>query len=395
MSDACLPHTAPASLGTRVREAFQLDWTYRFLNHGSFGAVPRIVEEAACQWRQRLEARPIAMVGREMAGLLGEVRGRIGGYLGCAPERIGLVTNATSGVGSVLASIQWAPGDRILLTNHGYNAVRQAVHRASERWGVECSITDIPLSIGGDGDVADAIIRAIDPRTRLVIVDHVTSPTALVFPVAAIAAECRRRGILCLVDGAHAPGMLPLQIDAIDADWYTGNLHKWVCAPKGSGVLVASERTSVWTHPETTSHFHGSGFVDEFAWQGTRDFASWLAIPAAIDFVEGVVPGGAMSHNRALALWASARMADAFGSEVIGPGDGSMTGSMASIPLPRVLEDRWPSAQEFQARLYDQHRIEVPIIEFGGRWHVRISAQVYNLAEDYLALEAAVLAEAS
>lgn len=376
-----------------AKGAFRLDSEFVFLNHGSFGAVPRAVEAEASRWRDRLEARPIEMVGRAIHGLLGEVRESVGCALGCAPERVGLVTNATTGIGAVLNSIEWRRGDRILVTNHGYNAVRQAVQRVGERWGTQCVVADLPLPLMDASQVVEAVLRRVDAQTRLVIVDHITSPTALVFPVKEIAAECRARGVLCLVDGAHAPGMLPLAIDDIGADWYTGNLHKWMCAPKGSGILVASEECARFTHPETISHFHGSGFVEEFGWQGTRDYANWLAIPAAINFMAGFGPGAAMAHNRALANWAHGLLARAFRVKTISPLDGTLLGSMATIPLPESLHAKFTTAAAFQARLYDTHKIEIPVIDFGGTWHARVSAQVHNAPSDYLALEAAVLAE--
>ena len=377
-----------------ARAWFQLDPSVTFLNHGSFGAVPVVVEAEASQWRRRLEAKPIEMLGRAMGGLLGEVRDRVGAFLGCGAQRVGLVTNATSGVGAVLSSIDWRAGDGILLSNHGYNAVRQAVQRTCQRWGTECTIADLPLPVSGPDEVVERIMGCVGPRTRLVIVDHITSPTALVLPVAEIAAECRARGLLCLVDGAHGPGMVPLAIDALGADWYTGNLHKWVCGPKGAAVLVASQEMVSFTHPETTSHFHGNGFVEEFAWQGTRDFANWLAIPSAIDFITTVGGGAAMAHNRALAKWAHDRLARAWKVEPISPDDGSMLGSMATVGLPPSIRNRFASAAALQARLYEHHNIEVPVIDFGGRWHVRVSAQIYNEPADYLALESAVLDEA-
>ena len=383
----------PESPDKSVRSAFRLDPSIHFLNHGSFGAVPRPVEAAAGAWRDRLEARPIEMVGRRMAALLLGVRERIGAYLGTSAERVGLVTNATTGIGSVLGSIAWKPCDRIVITNQGYNAVRQAVHRICERHGCQCVIADVTLPIVYAAAVVRAVMAAVDERTRLVIIDHVTSPTGLILPVEAIVEACRSRGILTLVDGAHGPGMFPLAIDSIGADWYTGNLHKWVCAPKGSGILVPSEAMAATTQPETASHVHGSGFVQEFEWQGTRDFANWLAIPDAIDFVEQAYPGGAMVHNRALACWAHDHLAHAFGAAPISPADLSMLGSLATVELPARIHERFASAAEYQAHLYDRHMIEVPVIDIFGRWFVRVSAQVYNTPEDYLALESAVLGE--
>lgn len=382
-------------LQVSVRGAFRLDPTITFLNHGSFGAVPVAVEEECGRWRSRLEARPIEMLGRNIYGLLSGVKTRLGEYLGTAPERIGLVTNATSGVGAVLRSLEWHRGDRITLTNHGYNAVRQAAHAVAERFGVEVDIADLPLPIGDATSVVEGIMGSVTQRTKLVIVDHVTSPTALVLPVAQIVRACHERGVRCLVDGAHAPGMLPLNIDAIAADWYTGNLHKWVCAPKGSAILVPSQEVAPWTHPETTSHFHGHGFAAEFDWQGTRDYSGWLSLPVAVDFVESAGHQQLMRRNHDLARWAHEVICHRLGTTPISPLDGSALGSMAAIELPAAARSSHPSAAHLQAALYEESKIEVPIIDWGGKWLVRVSAQAYNKPGDYLALLDALSAAAS
>ncbi len=388
-------HSQPPPRCTKeVCEAYRLEKGIVFLKHGSFGAIPEPIRLAVDSWRARIEARPIEMIARKMKQHLGEVKHVLGEYIGTEPHRIGLITNATTGVGAVLRSIAWKRGDRIVITNQGYNAVRQAIQYCCERFGCEAVILDLPLPLEDHQIILDRFMKAIDTHTRLVIVDHITSPTAIILPVAEIARACRDKGVLCLVDGAHAPGMIPLNIDEIGADWYTGNLHKWVCAPKGCAFLVASAQTETWTHPETTSHMHGHGFAEEFDWQGTRDFAPWLTIPAAIEFVSGGFPGGIREHNHQLATWAQKKLCQDFGTRSISPIDGSMIGSMATIPLPPAIAQRFVSAADFQATLYDTHKIEVPIIDWGGAWHARVSAQAYNCPEDYFALSAAVCSEA-
>ncbi len=390
-----MTQATPPMCSEDVRGAFKLSEGIIFLNHGSFGAVPEAVRVAAEGWRSKLELRPIEMVGRRMTDLLGALKADVGTYLGADPSRIGFVTNATSGIGAVLRSFAWKAGDRIVLSNHGYNAVRQAVHFCCERYGCEAVIVDLPIPLENDTDISDRFLRAVDDRTRLVIVDHITSPTAVILPVAKIAAGCRERGVRCLIDGAHAPGMVALDIDGIDADWYAGNLHKWVCAPKGCAFLVASVGTAPWTHPETTSHFHGHGFAKEFDWQGTRDFANWLAIPEAIKFVQNGYPGGISVHNHRLAVLAQQQLCTDFSTQPVSPLDGSKIGSMATVELPAEIARAFPSASLFQARLYEHHHIEVPVIDWGGKWYVRVSAQAYNAPEDYLALSAAVASEVS
>lgn len=388
------PTQPPPRCEKAVCEAYRLEKGIVFLNHGSFGALPEPVRIAVEEWRAKFEARPVEMIARKLKDHLGIVKHLLGDYVGTDPNRIGLVTNATSGVGSVLRSIAWKNGDRIVLTNHGYNAVRQAVQFCCERFGCETVIVDIPLPLEDHQIILQRFLQAIDKKTRLVIVDHITSPTAVILPVAEIARACRNQGVLCLVDGAQAPGMIDLKIDEIGADWYTGNLHKWVCAPRGSAFLVASSETEPWTHPETTSHLHGYGFAEEFDWQGTRDFAPWLTIPTAIEFVRSGFPGGICEHNHQLATWAQKKLCEDFSTASISPLDGSMIGSMATIPLPSAISTRFSSVAHFQAALYEKHKIEVKIIDWGGGWYARISAQAYNCPEDYFALSAAVCSEA-
>jgi len=387
---------APEPFTCPLADSFRLDASVCFLNHGSFGAVPTPVRTAQQAILDEIEAQPVEMLARKMPGRLAAVRERLAAFLGTRPERLGLVTNATSGVGSVLRSIDWRRGDQIVLSNHGYNAVRQAVHAQAERFGCEVVVVDIPLPMCGAENARSRFRDAINNRTRLVIVDHVTSPTALRFPVEQIAADCRAAGVLCLVDGAHAPGMLDLDIDRIDCDWYTGNLHKWVCAPRGCAFLVANPRVLSWTHPETTSHQHGQGLALEADWQGTRDFSAWLSIPAALDFIASGGPAASSlaRRNIALARWAHEMLCDAWRVEPLSPLDGSMLGSMATVPAPAGIRNVFACASDFQAHLYGTHRIEVPVIDWGGRLHLRVSAQAYNTPDDYLLLAGAVCASA-
>jgi len=390
------PTDSAAAFRSPLADSFSLSQEVVFLNHGSFGSVPKPVSAVQQAFLAEIEAQPVEMLARKMPARLLAVRERLAAFLGTHPERMGLVTNATAGVGSVLRSIDWRKGDQIILSNHGYNAVRQAVQAQCERFGCEAVVVDIPLPLRGPDEVRRRFRGAINARTRLVIVDHITSPTALRFPVAEIAADCRAARVLCLVDGAHAPGMLDLDVDSIDCDWYTGNLHKWVCAPRGCAFLVANPRVLPWTHPETTSHPYGNGLALEADWQGTRDFSAWLSIPAALDFIASGGPSASSlaRRNIALARWAHEMLCGAWHVEPLSPLDGAMLGSMATVPLPAGTRSRFASASEYQAHVYATHRIEAPIIDWGGRWHLRVSAQAYNTPQDYLLLAGAVWADA-
>ncbi len=210
-----------------------LDPSITFLNHGSFGSCPIAVLEAQRAWRDRLEARPIQFLARDLPGLLADARGTLGAFVGAQPDDLAFVANATGAVNAVIRSLRFEPGDELLTDDHEYNAIINILRHVAERDGARVVVARIPFPVTGEDDVVGAILGAATDRTRLAVLSHVTSPTAIVFPVRRLVAELAERGIETLIDGAHAPGMLPLDLDAIGAAWYTGNLHKWVCAPKG------------------------------------------------------------------------------------------------------------------------------------------------------------------
>ncbi len=378
----------PSPLPPEWAACWPLDERYVFLNHGSFGSVPTPVQEAQRRYRDLVEARPIEVLGRRCRELLAPVRERVGRFLRADAMGIGLVTNATEGVNSVLRSLELRPGDVLLTTDHVYRAVHQAMKYVARRAGAEVRIVPVPLPTSGSDEIVERIVAAMDARTRLVLVDHVTSPTAVVFPVAEIARACRERGVECLVDGAHAPGMLDLDLAAIDATYYTGNLHKWVCAPKGSAFLWVTESRRAGVHPSTVSHFLDEGFDSEFDWQGTRDISAWLAVQDAIAFFEPLGWSALRGHNASLASWGRRLLCGELGTRPLTPmparaGSAELLGSIATIELPRTAPGRFPGPEALQADLYERERIEVPIIDWGGRWHVRISAQAYNRPTQY------------
>jgi isopenicillin-N epimerase len=370
---------------------WRLDPTYTFLNHGSFGSVPAPIDRAQAEHRARIEARPIELLGRRCAELLAPARATVARFLGADEEGIGFVTNATEAVNAVLRSIDWRPGDVLVTTDHVYNAVHQTMRYVARARGAEVRVVPLPLPIRDGGEVVAAIDAALDPRVRLVILDHVTSPTAVVFPAAAVTRLCRERGIECLVDGAHVAGMLPLDIGGLGATYYAGNLHKWTCAPKGSAFLwVAPERRAA-THPAVVSHFLDGGLRVEFDWQGTRDISAWLVTKEAIELGERTVGWEAIRrHNHELATWAQAMLCERLGLAAHTPLDGSMLGSMATVPLPESMRTRFATVEALQADLYGRERIEVPIVDWGGRWHCRVSCQGHNRPEQYERLATAL-----
>lgn len=383
--------TPPAPLAPNLRALWRLRPDVTFLNHGSFGALPAAVADVADDWRRRVEAEPIELLGRRWRGLVDEAKRPVARFLNAEPEQLGFVTNATDGVNAVLRSLPFVPGDELLTTTHVYHAVRQAMTFVARQTGATYREVDVPLPVASADAVADTVVGAISDRTRLLVVDHVTSPTGLVFPVKAIARACAGRGVELLVDGAHAPGMLPLDLTALGSlgvTYYAGNLHKWCCAPKGTAFLWVGPDRSADVHPTVVSHWYGDGLAAEFHWQGTRDPGGWLSAPAAIDFLGRLGWDRVRAHNRAMAAWAHATLCDRFGVAPISPPDNSLLGSMATVRLPPPL-DRMTDAEQaaLQQSLYTDHKVEVPLFHWGGHRLLRVSCQVYNTPADYERLE--------
>ena len=371
----------PVPFPSEVRSEFGLDRGLVFLNHGSFGSVPRRVRAAQDAWRDRLEADPIEWIGRRIGELLLEVKRDLAATFGGPEESYGFVTNATEGVNAVLRSLPLTPGEEVICTSHVYFAVKQAMRSRCQETGAVLREVPVPLPVRSASALIDPVMAAIGPRTRLVLLDHVSSATAIRFPVedlrARLPAQC-----LLLVDGAHAPGAMDLRIDAIDAEFYTANLHKWVMAPRGSAFLRVRSDWMQRVHPCVISHFYGDGYAKEFDWQGTRDFSAWLAVPAALQFLRELGPQRVIEHNHRLAGWAHRMLVEGLGIEPATPLDGSCLTCMASIRLPEALR-RFGRVEHLQADLRAQERIEVPVMEWDGGWWLRISAAIHNLPEHY------------
>jgi isopenicillin-N epimerase len=389
---AHLPLAAPpAPLAPDLARRWAIDPKYVFLNHGSFGAVPRAVRQSWIAAQDRIESRPIEMLGRRIRELLGPSRARVGEFLGMRPGGFGFVTNATEGVNAVLRSIGFRAGDELLTTSHVYGAVRKAMQFRARQCGATYVEVPLPLPVSGPEAVLEAVIGGFTDRTRLLVIDQVTSATGLVFPVAEIVAACRQRGIEVLVDAAHVPGMLPVHVEGLGATYWTGNLHKWCCAPKGTAVLWVAPERARDIKPATVSHYLDEGFDAEFDWQGTRDMAAWMVAGEAIDFMAALGWDAVRRHNDQMARWVQRMLCARWEVEPVSPADGRMLGSMCTVPLPTEVRARFETPLAFQEALYAQHRIEVPIIDFDGRWHARPSVQVYNLAAQYDLLAQAVI----
>ncbi len=389
--------TAPRPSALDGPSRWQLDPTLTFLNHGSFGSLPHAVALRQQEWRSFIEASPIERLGRRCTELLAEARGALARFVGAEADDLGFVTNATEGINAVLRSVRLEPGDELLTTDHVYNAVRQTMRHVARAAGATYHEIPIDVPLLDAAAVIERIGERLSARTRLLVIDHVTSPTAVVLPVEGVIQLCAERGVDVLVDGAHAPGMLPLALDELGAAYYAANLHKWVCAPKGAAFLHVRRDRQRGVHPATISHFLDEGFRREFDWQGTRDITPWLTLPAALEFMDD--QGGGLGwrrvlrHNHAMATWAHRMLIERLATEPISPLDGRFLGSMATVPLPAALQPGDAPQDSFEAlqrELHDRFRIEVPIMSWRGRWHVRISCQVYNAPEQYERLAEAI-----
>ncbi len=362
-----------------IRARWALDPSVSYLNHGSFGATPRTVLAVQARLRAEMEAEPVQFLGRSLPARLLEVRTRVASFVGADVRGLALVTNATQGVNTVLHAMDWHPGDEVIIADHGYHAVKQAVRYLGDRFGVVFVPAVVPFPVDNPGQIADAFARAISPRTRLIIADHITSATAIIFPVAEI---IRRAGsIPVLVDGAHAPGMVPLELEQLGAAFYTGNLHKWVCAPKGCALLWVAPEWRDRVHPTVISHGYGLGMDEEFDWTGTFDPTAWLAIPSALDHYEELGGEAVRANNHALVRGGRVAIAEALGVTLPHPDDRALYGSIAAIPYPSG-----GNGVELTRRLFEAHRIEVPFTQYDHRVWVRISGQAYNSPAEYARL---------
>jgi isopenicillin-N epimerase len=358
-----------------------LDPSVAFLNHGSFGACPWPVLDAQTELRRRMERQPVEFLWRRLDGLTGDARDRTADFLGADPAGLAFVTNATMGVATVLAGTALEPGDEVVVTDHAYPAIRNSAQKACADSGATLVTAHVPMPLPSPDDVAAIVLEAITRRTRLVIVDHVTSPTAAVFPVERVVEGCRSNGVEVLVDAAHVPGMLDADLGKLAPDYWTGNFHKWACAPKGAAVLFVAPEHRERVRPLVTSHGYLGSFHAQFDWTGTADPTPYLSIPAALDFMGSLGWDRVRRHNHDLVAFGQAALADALSTEIQVPP--SSFGSMAVVALPEGLATTTEEGHALQGELYREERIEVPIGAWNERGYVRLSAQVYNAPAEY------------
>lgn len=379
------------------RDLFLLDPEIIFLNHGSFGACPKPVFEVYQYWQRELERQPVAFLGgrdgvRRVDHLLDESREQLAAYLGTSADKLVYLTNATTGVNTIARSLKLQPGDEILTTDHEYGACDSALQFACDLSGATMIRQPIPLPLPNDDEIVERIWSGVTPCTRLLFVSHITSSTGLILPVAELCQRARAAGILTLIDGAHAPGQIDLDLDALGADFYTGNCHKWMCAPKGAAFLHVRPEHQSEIHPLVISwgyhlpdigHTTSAGFVKRHQEQGTLDPAAWLSVPAAIDFTDEHDWPAARANCHALAVATQQRLCDLTDSII--PVRSDAFAQMCLAPLPLDIDP-----QVFKNRLIDDYHIEVPITVWQGRHFVRVSFQMYTVRTDADALIGAV-----
>ena len=380
------------------RAQWPLDPEVVFLNHGSFGACPQVVLAAQSELRAQMESQPVRFLQREYEPLLDAARAELATFLRARADDLVFVQNATAGVNAVVRSLDFRAGDELLTTNHAYNACSNVLTETARRTGASVVVAEVPFPVESEDAIFTAIMAKVNARTRLAMIDHVTSPTALVFPVARLIRELEQRGVEVLIDGAHAPGAVDLDLDGLRPHYYTGNLHKWVCAPKGAAFLWARPerqealRPAIVSHGENIRRAGRSAFHDRFDWPGTLDPTAWLSVPAALRFGAGLFPGGwneLRESNRQLAISARALVASRLGVAL--PCPNQLLASMATIALPEPLQRRPFNGDRFdpiQTEIYERARVELPIMRWGKpvrRW-LRLSAHAYNTTSDYRTL---------
>lgn len=372
--------TMPPALGRAVRHEWLLDPDFVSVNHGSFGATPRVVLAAQRDWQRRMEAQPGRFFRAILPQALRHAAERLAGFLGTTATRLAFVENATVGCNAVLRSLRLAPGDAVLVLTHGYGAVRNTVRYVTERAGARMTEAALPFPRPDAEAIVTAVTGALTPRTRLAVVDHITSGSAVVLPLERVIAACHAAGVPVLVDGAHGPGQVTLDLDSLGADWYVGNCHKWLCAAKGCGFLWAAPDRQADLHPVTISHGFNTGFLAEFDWTGTRDCSAWLSVDAAIDFHARLGGRALRDRNVALAAEGAALLSRRLNTEV--GGRGALAGAMGVVRLPLT----GPAGPAESERIREQllaagTDAPVHVIE-DGLW-LRLSAHAYNEIGDF------------
>ena len=366
-----------------TRDDFLLRDDIIFFNHGSFGACPRDIFARYQAWQLELERQPIDFLLRRRKQLMGDARSTIADYLNAPAEEVVFVANATAGLSTALRSLPLTAGDEILTTDHEYGAVYRLIEFVAQKSGARMARYEMPLPYPGDDAFVDGFLSCANSRTKVIVISHITSPTALIFPVAEICRHAREKGILTIIDGAHAPGQLPVDLAAIGADIYCGNFHKWLCAPKGSAFLHVRPEHHYMVDPLVISHGcrEGAGFIERHEWQGTKDIAAYLSVPDAIEYQRQHDWRRVREQCHQLAAQTQSELCENFDLQ---PLSADQFAQMVTIPLPEC------DVAAVKARLYDDFHIEAPVGKFADRCGIRVSIQAYNTADEVQILIAAL-----
>jgi len=384
----CLkPNRAP------LEKYWSFDPDVIFLNHGSFGATPNLVMEEQNRIRAHLESDPVRFFEREAFDLMNEANEKLSNFLNAESDGMTFCQNATSGVNTVLRSLILNQGDEIIIPNHSYQACWNAIDFVASRWGAKVIVVNLPFRCESEEEIIEPLLEAITSRSVLAMIDTVTSPTGLRMPFEKLVSEFQSRGVDVLLDAAHGPGLVPMDLMKLDAAWVTGNCHKWLCSPKGSAFLHIREDKKKETKPLTISHGHNADlspqekFRFEFDWQGTRDPSAILCIPKSIEVLQSMVSGGfdeIMEHNNTLALNARNLLCESLGTNP--PTPNSMISAMATIDLPGTYSGGADiMGDPLHNRLLDEFDIQVPVFPWPHHKmrYIRISTYLYNTIEEY------------
>jgi isopenicillin-N epimerase len=385
--------------GRAMLEHWFLDPAYTYLNHGTVGAPPRRVLQRQQALRDEMERQPARFMLRELAGhqpapwrtqsRILEAAQKVAGFLGARAEDLVFVPNVTTGLNAVLRSVPLAPGDEVVIADVAYGAIALAASFTTRERGATLRTVEMPFPVRDPGAVVAAIVSALTPRTKLAVIDHVTARTALVLPVTAIVAGCHARGVPVLVDGAHAPGSVALDIPSIGADWYAANLHKWAHAPRACGILWAAPDRQEHLHHPVVSWGFGLGFREEFEWNGTADPTTYLAAPEGIALLREWGFDAVLAYMHGLAWETASLLTDRWNTTLETPRE--MVGAMVTVPLPEAAGTTDADAERLRLALLVDDHIEVQLHAWRGRLWVRVSAQIYNDRSDIMRLADAVL----
>jgi isopenicillin-N epimerase len=390
------PKSRRHSAASPFRKHWALDPKITFLNHGAFGACPKPILKLQAELRREMEAEPVQFLWQRFEERLEPSRKVLAKFLGTASKDLVFTTNATTGVNAVVRSLKLQARDELLTTSLDYNACRNVLNETAARSGAKVVVAPVPFPVRRDDEIVEAVLNAVSKKTRLALVDHVTSDTGIVLPVERLVRELEARGVDALIDGAHAPGMVPLNLTRLRPAYYTGNLHKWVCAPKGAAFLWVREDLQAGIQPPVISHGNNrtrpgfTEFQDRFDWCGTFDPTAWFCVGDAIRWMGSLLPGGwaeVRRRNHTLVVAGRRLLCERLGVEP--PCPESMLGSLAALPFPERLQNRprgKNKIEDEQQRLFDKFKIEVPFNRIRSLRHFRISAQLYNSMANYEAL---------